>query len=1315
MTTLTTIETKTQNRVKILTRLRLALIISVATSVGLTAILSFVASQLSEPIIKCSFDQYGPNGSIPCAGSDNLLNEQKNVSISSQGYYKTALELQQKNSLLAYNTNLFFNAENQNKGAFEFWFKPTQDPLETGEVEHFLYEYNTESKDLLQLAYSAGRVFLYLEQDNQINRSIIIFPKKLHKNEWYHLAVDWKKHNELENGQPVNDEINLFINGEYFVAPFLIGGKKIAFPDLTANPDRNVPFRFGSKPNTNKTIIGLISNFQVYNYPKKDFIAENPDYPNDGFFTYVRPTFGGLDKFNFILPTTKPKPEEITNSASIFASRDEYEPATFAIYSHNQDLNNVKITADDFKDSSGNTISKDNLDIRVVKVWPQAGFGPLPNSFDKEESWTKPNDSQKSNYRAQFVLVPELLVYNDSQNLQGSFTPACQNNLSTSDPNSCVYSYFEPPSLDQNFNIDIPQYQSKQIWLTAYVPKDAQPGQYSSTIHIKPSLNSEKTFNLNLTVLNNDLAKPKQDYGIWFKNNLGPGKIKNQNNRNIATLISTVKSDLYEQYLIDIKKHGFQTISTDDFPTDGTRQRQIESVPNLVNLISQLNLQFNASTNFRQEAIKLFRNNNFENNIVQICTTIGLRGTACKGVELEIQLAKDHSYEPLFYTIDEPSTNGERALTVIYSYNLHDQNAEAVAAGTYLDLNRIDNINDPIIYNYTNQYTAPNPYNPETQKVLYDEYQDNQNSIPIFRESTALPEKPQHLDLRIYGINTEQFQNYANQIIDNPSSKDPNKTEYIYWQLMHQFQKYNRFIAGYYLWNIKMNGIFPYAYQSPGTDPYNDFDYFISGRNLYRDQMATYPSKQGPIPTLEWENLREGYDDVRYLTTLEQKLTKLNNINPGLADSIETEVNNNLEKYNNLDAWENLSDADFQETRALIANKIIDINNILNPKDEPDPRPLPPAPISEPEYPEEKLEAETTNFFNDPNITYRGQNRIILSWQADKKLDQDKYSFNYGLNQNVKKTSQVYFNDQNNRYYVVLEKLKGGKFSEKNNKNFQNGRAKYYYQVNYDNQKTDLNKFKTLNRFQTILYYYSLIFSKKYDLAKYEKPDQNLDNGGPYFYYRPENEKPNSLPGIKFAILNDKKFQEYDQKIESIKYKKGQEEAVKADYQIILDRIYPNNLDKKYDQDGVNYWLDQLNRKDDQKIDFDGLKFMLSISPEYRQELFGQKSGPEVFANLAYQIVLKRSGDKQGIKYLKENYSQFKDMRQALAQSAEYEQRINEIEAVQGREASVSELYETLFARAPDLAGVRYYTQSDLSLAEIKNEFLNSSEFVDIQ
>lgn len=106
---------------------------------------------------------------------------------------------------------------------------------------------------------------------------------------------------------------------------------------------------------------------------------------------------------------------------------------------------------------------------------------------------------------------------------------------------------------------------------------------------------------------------------------------------------------------------------------------------------------------------------------------------------------------------------------------------------------------------------------------------------------------------------------------------------YYYWLTHMEKPNVHRVMAGFYLWKSQAKGIFPYAYQHlprQPFSPFNDFDEWEPDFHLnnilkpFKDHMTTYPAQNGVIPTLQWEGLREGITDLRYLTTLENILLK---------------------------------------------------------------------------------------------------------------------------------------------------------------------------------------------------------------------------------------------------------------------------------------------------------------------------------------------------------------------------------------------------------------------------------------------------------
>lgn len=381
-------------------------------------------------------------------------------------------------------------------------------------------------------------------------------------------------------------------------------------------------------------------------------------------------------------------------------------------------------------------------------------------------------------------------------------------------------------------------------------------------------------------------------------------------------------------------------------------------------------------------------------------------------------------------------------------------------------------------------------------------------------------------------------------------------------------------------------------------------------------------------------------------------------------------------------------------------------------------RPTPP--------PEESLDIH-------PSIWYRGAHRVVLKWNfisgVSNNLDPGKVNFKYGESKDsIDKGAKVYKDKKDGKYYVVLRQLKGGQWSDKNDEGFQNGRFPYYYQVSAADKKTEVKMFRTLNRMQTIGYLYTLVHNRDYlkdqseeNLKKWETPDsefagkkvKDLEKGGPGFFYKPKDKEPLTLPGIKFTMVNDRLMQEFDKRLLGIEKDQGIKKAVSELYRVIHDRIYDDDLGKFYDQKGLEYWISRTDPKVVGKdaIDIFGVKFALSVSKEYQEKLFFDIGMAEAKPELAYQIVLKRGADQKGAKYLAAHFTFAKEMRKHLAESKEYEDRLKEIEKKFGRKAAISEMYETLYARAPDIKGVEYWDKTGLPLDILKQKFLTSEEF----
>lgn len=76
---------------------------------------------------------------------------------------------------------------------------------------------------------------------------------------------------------------------------------------------------------------------------------------------------------------------------------------------------------------------------------------------------------------------------------------------------------------------------------------------------------------------------------------------------------------------------------------------------------------------------------------------------------------------------------------------------------------------------------------------------------------------------------------------------------------------------GFWLYQSPAQGMAPWDYMSWANNPWDDFD---SGTLYWSDMLIAYPTWDEPIPTIIWEAIREGVDDARYMTTMQNLITR---------------------------------------------------------------------------------------------------------------------------------------------------------------------------------------------------------------------------------------------------------------------------------------------------------------------------------------------------------------------------------------------------------------------------------------------------------
>lgn len=219
---------------------------------------------------------------------------------------------------------------------------------------------------------------------------------------------------------------------------------------------------------------------------------------------------------HLIVPDRGIMPSPVGNRAlELRATPGEFEPASFVLTSLQDDVPSIQITPSDLRGDSGR-IEADAVDIRLVKVWYQAGTA----WFDIKRS----TDARK--------LVPELLVKDDELVKVDHLNKTNHIRLSVGagaqyvdvqhqrdDKKRILLDAGQFPIQDaatlQPFTL--PSGSNKQIWVTIHVPENARAGTYSGTISLSSHGAAVGTIPVRLEVLPFTLSDPMLEYSIYYR------------------------------------------------------------------------------------------------------------------------------------------------------------------------------------------------------------------------------------------------------------------------------------------------------------------------------------------------------------------------------------------------------------------------------------------------------------------------------------------------------------------------------------------------------------------------------------------------------------------------------------------------------------------------------------------------------------------------------------------------------------------------------------------------------------------------------
>lgn len=223
-----------------------------------------------------------------------------------------------------------------------------------------------------------------------------------------------------------------------------------------------------------------------------------------------------------ILPDTLPSPVKVSPILQVEACPGEFESASFILRALRNDMEDVSLEATELK-SAAAVIPRDRIDLKVVKVWYQAGTAWLGIRADPRR-----------------VLVPELLLNDDS--LIKVDTQRQTNFIKLSFPSGEQYYDIssQAPALTRSVlhspetfpvrdaarlrPIHLQAGQTRQFWVTFHIPRDASPGSYKGSIALKTRGKPIGRIPVEVRVLPFLLEKPRIEYSLYYRGKLTAGR-----------------------------------------------------------------------------------------------------------------------------------------------------------------------------------------------------------------------------------------------------------------------------------------------------------------------------------------------------------------------------------------------------------------------------------------------------------------------------------------------------------------------------------------------------------------------------------------------------------------------------------------------------------------------------------------------------------------------------------------------------------------------------------------------------------------------
>ena len=381
----------------------------------------------------------------------------------------------------------------------------------------------------------------------------------------------------------------------------------------------------------------------------------------------------------------------------------------------------------------------------------------------------------------------------------------------------------------------------RQFWLTVHVPADAESGTYRGDVTITAANAAATTLTLEIMVPSFDLLPPKFEYSIYYPTHL-------VNDTMDPGFVDKYSPLTEEQYLTECRNmaiHGCINPNIYIGPSqDEVGNIHFRQLSRLLDLREQAGMP---------KGVMLYLTDGAGMHIKQGALTEQEKQRNIEVAKATVTWAQARGYTgALFMGADEYSGGSLRAMRESYASIRAGGSGIWVAGGRDL----VDFMHDVV-------------------------------DVPVFAHPGAMA-----VDQLVQGqvdpvdwlLHPEQTPNWDPEILLTPgyqqmieaTHKNGNKIfTYFDPQGGQPFPEYHRRHRGLGLWKTGLDGTMTWAYVHLGRKVPRPDDAKIKDNGMGLSQnSAVMRGPRGPLDTLSWEGYREGYDDARYLATLQNTMAK---------------------------------------------------------------------------------------------------------------------------------------------------------------------------------------------------------------------------------------------------------------------------------------------------------------------------------------------------------------------------------------------------------------------------------------------------------